>query len=110
MRLCRVPDARLRGHGENEEDVMTTLTAELSAADRAGLKDEHLYNADLAPVPAAEPTWGLFSFAALWISMSSCIPTYMLASSLIGGGMNWWQAILTILLGNVIVLIPMILN
>jgi NCS1 family nucleobase:cation symporter-1 len=34
----------------------------------------------------------------------------MLASSLIGGGMNWWQAILTIFLGNTIVLIPMILN
>jgi NCS1 family nucleobase:cation symporter-1 len=42
--------------------------------------------------------------------MSACIPTYMLASSLIGGGMNWWQAVLTIFLGNLIVLIPMILN
>jgi NCS1 family nucleobase:cation symporter-1 len=42
--------------------------------------------------------------------MSLCIPTYMLASSLIGGGMNWWQAILTIFLGNTVVLIPMILN
>ena len=52
----------------------------------------------------------LGSFAALWISMSACIPTYMLASSLIGGGMNWWQAILTIFLGNLIVLIPMVLN
>jgi len=34
----------------------------------------------------------------------------MLASSLIGGGMSWWQAILTIFLGNTIVLVPMILN
>lgn len=42
--------------------------------------------------------------------MSLCIPTYMLASSLIGGGMNWWEAILTIFLGNTVVLIPMILN
>jgi hypothetical protein len=52
----------------------------------------------------------MLSFAALWISMSACIPTYMLASSLIGGGMNWWQAVLTIFLGNLIVLVPMILN
>src|SRR5438132_13863438 len=51
----------------------------------------HLYNADLAPVTQAQRKWGLFSFAALWISMSACIPTYMLASSLIGGGMNWSQ-------------------
>ena len=46
----------------------------------------------------------------LWISMSACIPTYMLASSLIAEGMNWWQAVVTILLGNTIVLVPMILN
>src|SRR4051812_29703761 len=67
-------------------------------------------NEDLAAVPAEKRTWGTWNFAALWISMSLCIPTYMLASSLIGGGMNWWQAILTIFLGNTIVLIPMILN
>jgi len=69
-----------------------------------------LYNEDLAPVPQNKRTWGTWNYAALWISMSLCIPTYMLASSLIGGGMNWWQAILTIFLGNCIVLIPMILN
>lgn len=69
-----------------------------------------LYNKDLAPVPAAQRTWRVGSFAALWISMAACIPTYMLASSLIGGGMNWSQAILTIFLGNMIVVIPMILN
>ena len=69
-----------------------------------------LINEDLAPVAASNRTWGTWNYAALWISMSLCIPTYMLASSLIGGGMNWWQAILTIFLGNCIVLIPMILN
>src|SRR5437868_290127 len=74
------------------------------------LGDSHLYNADLAPVPAGRRKWRVGSFAALWISMSACIPTYMLASSLIGGGMNWSQAIITIFLGNLIVVIPMILN
>jgi nucleobase:cation symporter-1, NCS1 family len=74
------------------------------------LAQSHLYNADLAPVPQNARKWRVGSYAALWISMSACIPTYMLASSLIGGGMNWWQAIMTIFLGNVIVVIPMILN
>src|SRR3954469_21024323 len=74
------------------------------------LADSHLYNADLAPVPAERRKWRVGSFAALWISMSACIPTYMLASSLIGGGMNWSQAIITIFLGNLIVVIPMVLN
>ncbi len=74
------------------------------------IKTSTLYSEDLAPVPEHKRTWGTWNYAALWISMSLCIPTYMLASSLIGGGMNWWQAILTIFLGNTVVLIPMILN
>lgn len=68
------------------------------------------YNKDIAPTPRSARKWGTFDIAALWISMSACIPTYMLASSLIGEGMNWWEAVLTITLGNCIVLIPMILN
>lgn len=76
----------------------------------ADIKSSSLYSPDLAPIPKENRTWGTWNYAALWISMSLCIPTYMLASSLIGGGMNWWQAIVTIFLGNTIVLIPMILN
>jgi NCS1 family nucleobase:cation symporter-1 len=67
-------------------------------------------NSDLAPIPLSERHWGLKDFAALWVSMSACIPTYTLASSLIEEGMNWWQALVTIFLGNVIVLLPMVLN
>lgn len=69
-----------------------------------------LYNEDLAPVPQEKRTWGVYNYASLWVAMSVCIPTYMLASGLIAGGMSWKQAIFTILLGNVIVLIPMLLN
>src|SRR6478735_6710319 len=74
------------------------------------LQNQSLFSEDLAPVPGDRRKWGTWNYAALWISMSLCIPTYMLASSLIGGGMNWWQAILTIFLGNTIVLVPMLLN
>ena len=69
-----------------------------------------LTNDDLAPTTAAQRTWGTYNYIALWFSMSMEITTYMLASSLIAGGMNWKQAILTILLGNLIVLAPMLLN
>jgi NCS1 family nucleobase:cation symporter-1 len=72
--------------------------------------DPSLFNEDLAPVPLARRTWGIYSYASLWVAMSVCIPTYMLASSLIAGGMSWWQAVGTILLGNLIVLVPMLLN
>jgi NCS1 family nucleobase:cation symporter-1 len=72
--------------------------------------DPSLFNQDLAPIPLDRRTWGLYNYASLWVAMSVCIPTYMLASGLIAGGMSWWQAVLTILLGNLIVLIPMLLN
>jgi nucleobase:cation symporter-1, NCS1 family len=68
------------------------------------------WNHDIAPVAKAHRTWGTKDLAVLWISMSACVPTYMLASSLIAEGMNWWQAVVTIFLGNCIVLVPMILN
>ena len=74
------------------------------------VKTNSLYSEDLAPIPMSKRSWGTWNYAALWISMSLCIPTYMLASSLIQGGMNWWEAILTIFIGNSIVLLPMILN
>src|SRR4051812_14106494 len=74
------------------------------------LPDSAYFNPHLAPTPLSERRWGVMDLAALWVSMSACIPTYMLASSLIVEGMNWWQAVLTIFLGNTIVLIPMILN
>lgn len=72
--------------------------------------DSRLYNEDLAPTPPERRTWSTYNYIALWFSMSMEITTYMLASSLIAGGMNWKQAIGTILLGNLIVLLPMILN
>ena len=73
-------------------------------------RDPTLYNEDLAPIPKDRRTWGLYNYASLWVAMSVCIPTYMLASGLIAGGMSWWEAIATILLGNLIVLVPMLLN
>jgi len=72
--------------------------------------DPSLYNQDLAPIPQEKRSWGTYNYASLWVAMSVCIPTYMLASGLIAGGMNWYQAVGTILLGNLIVLIPMLLN
>jgi NCS1 family nucleobase:cation symporter-1 len=74
------------------------------------IRSSSLYNKDLAPVPAERRTWRTYNYAALWISMSVNIPTYMLASGMIAGGMNWKQALFTVFLGNVLVLIPMLLN
>ncbi len=74
------------------------------------IRDSTLYNKDLAPIPTERRTWRTYNYAALWISMSVNIPTYMLASGMIAGGMNWKQALFTVFLGNVLVLIPMLLN
>src|SRR2546430_5536700 len=82
-----------------------------TAALRAGtIESSSLYNKDLAPVESARRRWHSYNYAALWISMSVNIPTYMLASGMIAGGMNWSQALFTVFLGNVLVLVPMLLN
>src|ERR1700735_2755803 len=69
-----------------------------------------LWNKDLAPIPLDRRTWGTYNYAALWVAMSVNIPTYLLASGMIAGGMSWKQALFTVFLGNVLVLIPMLLN
>jgi len=78
--------------------------------DHARVEASPLYNEDLAPVPLSQRTWSTYNYAALWVSMAHCIPTYMLASGLLASGMNWSQALVTILLGNTIVLAPILLN
>jgi NCS1 family nucleobase:cation symporter-1 len=77
---------------------------------KGDLSHSPYWNHDIAATSKAERTWKMKDIAVLWISMCACVPTYMLASSLIAEGMNWWQAVVTIFLGNCIVLVPMVLN
>jgi NCS1 family nucleobase:cation symporter-1 len=79
-------------------------------ADESAIRASPLFNHDLAPVRVADRSWNTYNFAALWISMAHCIPTYMMASGLMDKGMSWGQALVTILLGNVIVLAPILAN
>src|SRR5882672_5744813 len=88
------PDGRVELRPEEFEEISTSP----------------LFNRDLAPVKVSDRNWTTYNYAALWISMAHCIPTYMLSSGLISAGMNWWQALITILLGNTIVLVPILLN
>ncbi|MFN2565981.1 MAG: NCS1 family nucleobase:cation symporter-1 [Gemmatimonadaceae bacterium] len=69
-----------------------------------------LLNPDLAPVPPDRRTWNLWHIASLWVGMSVCIPTYMLAAGMIAAGLNWWQSLLAVLLGNAIVFVPLAIN
>ncbi|MDT9756999.1 NCS1 family nucleobase:cation symporter-1 [Heyndrickxia coagulans] len=89
-----------------EDKGIVTLTAE--AVDQ--LQDSSLWNDDLRPTTKEEHSWKGRNFAALWIGMCLIIPSYTMASGMIALGMNWWQALLTIFLGNCIVLIPILLN
>jgi len=71
--------------------------------------DPGLWNKDLAPVGAANRNWGWRAYASLWIAMVVCVPSYLLAAGLVAEGMAWWQAIITVFLGNAIILAPMVL-
>jgi NCS1 family nucleobase:cation symporter-1 len=94
---------------EGYRDLAVGDEAELARI-KTEVMSSSLYNEDLAPTGYRERTWSTYNIAALWIGMSIVITTYLLASGLMANGMNWWQALLTISLGNVIVLIPMLLN
>src|SRR5437868_5207979 len=96
------PDMIRHASGSTVADGIQELTADLSGSP--------YYSHDMAPVPRAGRRWSTRDMAVLWISMAACVPTYMLASGMIEEGMNWWQAVLTIFLGNLVVLAPMILN
>ncbi len=95
-------------NGEASDKILPDGRVELQNVE--ALRDSPLFNEDLAPVPIERRNWTTYNFAALWASMSACIPTYMLSSGLIANGMNWWQAIFTVMLGNIIVLGPILLN
>src|SRR5918997_416480 len=74
------------------------------------IRDSPLSNGDLAPTGPEQRTWGTYHLAALWVGLSIVITTYTLASGLIAAGMTWWQGLLTVSLGNFLVLIPILLN
>src|SRR5918911_1500487 len=90
-------------------DLAVNNQAELDRI-KAGAMASSLYNEDLAPTGPEQRTWTTYNIAALWIGMSIVITTYLLAAGLMAAGMNWWQALVTISLGNFLVLIPMLLN
>ncbi|TVT44890.1 NCS1 family nucleobase:cation symporter-1 [Amycolatopsis rhizosphaerae] len=79
-------------------------------SDTASIRGSRFFNDELAPVPVEKRTWTTYNYFALWMGMAHNIPSYALASSLIALGMNWLQALITITLGNLIVLVPMLLN
>ena len=74
------------------------------------MMESHLWNADLAPAGERQRTWSWVNISALWVGMVVSVPAYLLASGLMQEGMAWWQAVVTIFLGNLIVMIPMMLN
>ena len=95
---------------ETDDEHLQHPDGRVELRESVDLRQSPLFNEDLAPTRVAARTWSTYTYAALWISMAHCIPTYMLASGLIGTGMNWWQALVTILIGNAIVLVPILAN
>jgi cytosine/uracil/thiamine/allantoin permease len=69
-----------------------------------------LYSDDLAPISVTKRTWSVWNLAALWVGMAVCVPTYMLASSMIKSGLSWQAALIIIGLANLVITIPMVLN
>ena len=93
-----------------EQTILADGRVELSPEADSALGVSRLHNDDLAPVPIAKRTWTTYNYIALWIGMAHNVATWTLAAGLIALGMAWYQAILTIMIANVLVLIPMLAN
>ena len=70
--------------------------------------DIPLINEDLKPTTDAQRHWRASDYAALWVGMVVCVPTYTMASSMLDQGFTWQMAIWLVFLANCIVLVPMI--
>ncbi len=68
------------------DEVIRHADGRVELRSHTSIEASRLYNDDLAPVPIAQRNWTTYNYAALWICMAHCIPTYMLASGLIGAG------------------------
>jgi len=69
------------------------------------------YNHDIAPTKASQRTWSRWNVASLWVGMAICVPTYTLGGVLTAYfGLSVSEALWTILIANIIVLIPLTLN
>jgi NCS1 family nucleobase:cation symporter-1 len=88
-----------------ENEIVTLTPAGVSEVEG----NTEFWNDDLRPCTREEHSWGPGRFSSLWIGMCLCIPTYSLASGMISLGMNWWQAVLAVFTGSVVVLIPILL-
>ncbi|GLC56096.1 hypothetical protein PLESTB_001063900 [Pleodorina starrii] len=72
--------------------------------------DPDLFNEDFSPTTSDKRTFDTTDYATFWITLVISITTYYLAASLVDLGMSWWQGILTVFFGNLITLVPMVLN
>jgi NCS1 family nucleobase:cation symporter-1 len=69
------------------------------------------YNDDIAPTRASQRTWSKWNVASLWVGMAICVPTYLLGGVLTAYfGLSVSEALWTILIANIVVLVPLTLN
>lgn len=75
------------------------------------LRESSAYNDDLAPTKIKDRTWNKWNITALWVGMAICVPSYTLGGVLTSYfGLSVMEALLTILIANIILLVPLTLN
>lgn len=95
-----------KGITQEKKNGLYELTPEMTEQ----LKESKYYNKDLAPTVVSERNWTTLNICNLWIGLAVSIPALALASSLVALGVSPLLAIINVILGNVIILIPIQLN
>ncbi len=72
--------------------------------------EKYLWNADFHPTPTRLRNWGSWTFFAVWFGMAVEVESWALVSIGYSFGLNWFWSLLSVVLGNIIVLVPMIIQ
>ncbi|KAK7936046.1 hypothetical protein PG985_001541 [Apiospora marii] len=67
-------------------------------------------NNDIRPIEAKRRTWVFSTFSNSWLLTNINISTYLTGSALIPLGLTWWQAIICIVIGNLLSAFFCVLN
>lgn len=89
---------------------MNALLERLKINEEHGPAPNRWINNDIKPIEARRRTWGFWTFHNFWVLVNSNISSYMTGSSLIALGLTWWQAIISLVVGQLIATALVVLN
>ena len=78
--------------------------------DKTFPEEKYLWNEDFHPTPVKLRRWGSWTFFAVWFGMAVEVESWALVSIGYSFGLDWFWSLMAVVIGNLIVLVPMIVQ